>query len=204
MPRPRVTPDRDHHVLEPVVVQAHAVLARPTEPHGPGRAARQRDAATTHAQVQMLVVVEPRPHRFVGGQIAPAVLRSRVSGCGSLPNGCWHTSQMRNILWSGSMPVSDGLAGAVSSVERRRRRNSDMVLLLPEDARGADPRRMRPAGATAGSEPRTVGCRDAAASSELGEAPWASDPGCRARPDAEPLLMLRGEGYRARPTRRRP
>jgi len=45
--------------------------------------------------------------------------------------------------------------------------------------------------------------RKAAASSELGEAPWASDPGCRARPDAEPLWMLRREGYRAGPTRLR-
>ena len=48
-----------------------------------------------------------------------------------------------------------------------------------------------------------VGCRDAAASSELGEAPWPSDQvagpgGCRATPDASVRRLPRGQAHDGR------
>ena len=185
MPAIKETPDRDHHAPKPVVVQAHAVLARPTEPHGPARAARQRDAASNTCIGADAVVVEPRPRlrrradrrASLRSGIRAAVRCRAVAGtrrrCGTScgPGRCRRYSPG---AVGPSCGVGVGTATWSSSFRRTREAPTE------EDAACRCHRRTE---LRIGRPPRAI------LRTRRGTLGTDQLPG---RPDAEPLLMLRG------------
>ena len=199
----RVTPDRDHHARACRCTGARGPCTadRTTRTRASRSAARRRDNTCTGA--------DARCSRTPATPVRRRANRTRSAA----ESGVGLRLAAERLL--AHVADAEHPVVRVDAGQRRPRRSGQLrrAASASEQRHGPPPSggraRRRPEEDAARRCHRGIRAPDGwlprrGASSELGEAPWASDPGCRARPDAEPLLMLRGEGYRARPTRRRP